>query len=169
MTSSAEHERDAAAIVPRIAVVTLSDTRGVADDRSGQAIRQLAEAADMQVVEHALIRDEPAELRRVLDAWTARDDVDAIVTNGGTGIARRDQTIDVVRAWIEVELPGFGELFRMLSYAQVGPAAMMSRAIAGTRGRRAIFALPGSTPAVELAMTALIVPQLRHVLRELRK
>jgi len=167
--SNVEHERQAAAIVPNLAILTLSDTRGVEADTSGQTIRRLAEAAGMRVADYQLIRDEPATLRAWLERWSARDDVDAIVTNGGTGISPRDQTIDVVRGWITLELPGFGEIFRMLSYEQVGPAAMMSRAVGGSRGRQAIFALPGSTKAVELAMEKLIVPQLRHVLRELRK
>ena len=167
--STVEHERQAAAIVPHVATLTLSDTRTEAEDTSAQAIRRLAEANGMRVADYQLIRDEPATLAAWLDHWSQRGDVDAIVTNGGTGISPRDRTIEVVRGWLTLELPGFGEIFRMLSYGQVGPAAMMSRAVGGSRGRQAIFALPGSTKAVELAMETLIVPQLRHVLRELRK
>lgn len=167
--SSVEHEREASTILPRVAICTLSDTRAIDDDRSGQAIRRLAESAGMRVADYQLIRDEPTTLAAWLEHWAGREDVDAIITNGGTGLSSRDRTVPVVAGWIEQELPGFGEIFRVLSYEQVGPAAMMSRAIAGTRGQQAIFALPGSTKAVELAMEKLIVPQLRHVLRELRK
>lgn len=167
--SNVEHEREAATIVPRVAILTLSDTRTPEQDTSGQAIRRLAEAAGFVVADYQLIRDEPTTLAAWLEHWSQREDVDAIVTNGGTGISSRDSTVGVVRRWIEMELPGFGEIFRMLSFEQVGAAAMMSRAVGGARERQAIFALPGSTKAVELAMERLIVPQLRHVLRELRK
>lgn len=164
----AEHLRESEKIVPRVAVLTLSDTRGEADDASGRAILRHLDAGGMTRAGYAVIRDEPTELLARLRGW-ADESIDAIITNGGTGISRRDQTIGVVRNWITTELPGFGEIFRMLSYEQVGPAAMMSRAVAGLRGRQAIFALPGSTAAVELAMERLIVPQLRHVIREARK
>jgi molybdenum cofactor biosynthesis protein B len=167
--SNVEHEREAATIVARVAILTLSDTRKPDDDRSGRAIRAHLESAGHRVVDQQIIKDDADALAEWLERWQRRDDVDAIISTGGTGLSSRDVTVPVVRRWIATELPGFGEIFRMLSFEQVGPAAMMSRALAGSRGRQAIFALPGSTNAVDLAMTRLIVPQLKHVLRELRK
>ncbi len=121
------------------------------------------------VTARSLIRDEPSELKAILAAWIAREDVDAIISNGGTGISRRDQSIDVIETFIDHPLPGFGELFRMLSYEQIGSGAMLSRASAGVANGKLIFALPGSTKAVELAMSKLILPELSHLVFELRK
>jgi molybdenum cofactor biosynthesis protein B len=169
-----QHVRSAKEIVARCAIVTLSDTRTEETDASGQLIRRLLTEAGHEVAAYALVPDDPARLATVLAGLIDRADVDAILTNGGTGIARRDQTIGVVEARIVQPLPGFGELFRMLSWEQVGPGAMLSRAIGGivcdVAGRgKPIFAMPGSTKAVELAMSRLILPELRHVLWELRK
>ena len=153
-----------------VAVVTLSDTRTTATDASRRpGIADLLTAAGHRVADRQLLPDDPAALGPALIALLARHDVDAIVTTGGTGVGRRDQTIDVVDRLIDVPLPGFGELFRMLSYAQVGSGAMLSRAVGGVAHGKVIFALPGSPAAVELAVTRLILPELPHLLRELRK
>lgn len=164
-----QHQSDAASLVARAAIVTLSDTRTEATDSSGQAIRRLLEEAGHGVARYSLIRDEPAALRTVLAELLSDGGIDIILTNGGTGISRRDQTIDVIESVVDRPLPGYGELFRMLSWEQIGSGAMLSRACGGVAGGKLLFAMPGSTKAVELAMSRLIVPELRHLLRELRK
>lgn len=167
--SREEHLKASSGIVVRCAVITLSDTRNESTDKSGQAIKDLLVGAGNEVSRYHIIRDEPVELKKLLDELLSAATVDAILTNGGTGISRRDQTISVVEKNIERDLPGFGELFRMLSFEQVGAAAMLSRACAGIAGRLVIFTLPGSEAAVTLAMDRLIVPELSHVIRELRR
>ena len=152
----------------RSAVITVSDSRTLETDESGLAIcRQLANVGH-QVLERTVVPDEPGRIAHVLRHWLQAD-VDAILLNGGTGIAARDGTIEVVRRFLDKEIPGFGELFRMLSFKQVGAAAMLSRAAGGIAQGKAVFALPGSRRAVELAMEKLIVPELRHVIYEARK
>lgn len=167
--SREEHLKASSGIVVRCAVITLSDTRNESTDKSGQAIKDLLVGAGNEVSRYHIIRDEPVELKKLLDELLSAATVDAILTNGGTGISRRDQTISVVEKNIERDLPGFGELFRMLSWEQVGSAAMLSRAIGGVSKGKLIFAMPGSTKAVELAMTRLILPELKHIIAELRK
>ena len=162
-----EHRREGPGRV-RLFVVTASDTRGEAEDASGAWLRGAAAAAGHAVVGYRIVKDEPRELRAVLDE-AARAGAEAIVVNGGTGIAARDRTYEAVAAVIEKRIDGFGELFRVLSFEQVGSAAMLSRAVAGTWGGRAIFSVPGSEAAVRLAWERLIAPELGHVLRELRK
>ena len=164
-----QHAHAAERIAARCAVITLSDTRTAETDRSGRRIRELLEADGHAVVHYQILPDEPQRLAHELDALLARPDVDAVLTNGGTGVSRRDQTIDVVERAISLPLPGFGELFRMLSWEQIGSGAMLSRAVAGVAQGKLLFAMPGSSKAVELAMTRLILPELRHLLRELRK
>jgi molybdenum cofactor biosynthesis protein B len=132
-------------------------------------IRDLLEKAGHEIASYDLIRDEPAELEKLLADLLARGTIDAILTNGGTGISRRDQTISVVSRRIEQPLPGFGELFRMLSWEQIGSGAMLSRAVGGVVKGKLIFSMPGSTKAVELAMSKLILPELKHLVSELRK
>lgn len=151
------------------AVVTLSDTRTEATDTSGARIRALLDGQHHPVVHYAILPDDPATLQPQLAALLDLADLDVVLTNGGTGISHRDQTIAVVEKLIEQPLPGFGELFRMLSWHQIGSGAMLSRAIGGIARRKLLFAMPGSTPAVELAMTKLILPELPHLLRELRR
>ena len=165
-----QHIHDAAGETARCAVITLSDTRTEATDKSGHRIRELLEAAGHSTAHYRLLPDDPAALEPVLRDLLARADVDVVLTNGGTGISRRDQTVGVVERLIERPLPGFGELFRMLSWEQVGSGAMLSRAAGGiAAGGKLVFAMPGSTAAVELAMTKLILPELKHLLRELHK
>ena len=167
--SYAGHQHDSDSIVARGAVVTLSDTRTESTDRSGQTITQLLVDGGHQRTAYHLIRDEPAELEPLLDALIRQQDVDVIFCTGGTGISRRDHTIEVVERRLTQPLPGFGELFRMLSFQEIGSGAMLSRAVGGTVDGKLLFAMPGSTPAVELAMRRLILPELRHLLHELRK
>lgn len=162
-----EHRREGPARV-RVFVVTASDTRSEAEDSSGAFLRAAATAAGHELVGYRIERDEPAALRSALDAAAAVG-AEAIVVNGGTGIAGRDRTYEAVAAVIEKRLDGFGELFRMLSFQEIGSAAMLSRAIGGTWGARVIFSVPGSTAAVRLAWERLIAPELGHLLRELRK
>lgn len=148
-------------------VITVSDTRTAADDTSGQRIRALLEEHGHRVEYYRIVEDEPAEIAALVrDAPAA---VEVIICNGGTGVARRDTTFEAITRLLDKEIPGFGELFRMLSYEQIGAAAMLSRATAGVAGRRVVFSLPGSTKAVELAMTKLILPQLGHVVGLVRE
>jgi molybdenum cofactor biosynthesis protein B len=162
-----EHRHEAPRAV-RVFVVTASDTRSEAEDESGAFLREAAAAAGHALAGYRIVRDEPAAIRAALDD-AARAGADAIIVNGGTGIAARDRTYEAVAALLEKRLDGFGELFRMLSYAEIGAAAMLSRAVAGVWGGRAVFSVPGSRPAVRLAWEKLIGPELGHVIRELRK
>src|SRR4051812_44120754 len=164
-----QHIRSAKDIVARCAVITLSDTRTRETDTSGQLIEKLLTEARHQTARYHLIKDDRGTLASLLLELATDPDIDALLTNGGTGIANRDQTINVVEKMIDQPLPGFGELFRMLSWQQVGAGAMLSRATAGITRGKPIFAMPGSSKAVDLAMTQLILPQLRHILHELRK
>jgi molybdenum cofactor biosynthesis protein B len=164
-----KHIQSADRIVARCAVVTLSDTRNESTDTSGATIKRLLAEGGHAIALYQILRDEPAALDTLLRQLLGRDDVDCVLTNGGTGISRRDVTIGVVERAIEQPLPGFGELFRMLSYEQIGSGALLSRAVGGIAGGKLIFAMPGSTKAVELAMTKLVLPEVRHLLFELRK
>lgn len=151
------------------AVITLSDTRTEADDHSGRAIRELLAEGGHQVIHYAVMKDDPRPLRSAVRELLDGGNVDFIITNGGTGISPRDQTIEAIRPLLQKELEGFGDLFRFLSYQDVGSAALLSRATAGVAGRNLIFCLPGSRGAVRLAMEKLILPELRHLLSQLRK
>jgi molybdenum cofactor biosynthesis protein B len=164
-----EASADPAAAVARCAVVTLSDTRTPDTDKSGRRMQELLRDAGHVVAEYQLIPDDPGKLRPLLETLLGRYDVDVVLTNGGTGISRRDQTVGVVERVLDQPLPGFGELFRMLSWEQIGSGAMLSRAVGGIARGKLLFAMPGSTAAVELAMTKLVLPELKHLLRELRK
>ena len=150
----------------RCAILTCSDTRTEAEDRSGDRIAALLEAAGHTVAARRLTREDPEEIAESLDELLARP-IDLLVSTGGTGIASRDGTIERVEERLTTVLPGFGELFRILSFEEIGSAAMLSRAIGGVVRNvdrpKLLFALPGSTPAVELGMTRLIIPQLLHM------
>jgi molybdopterin adenylyltransferase len=150
-------------------ILTVSDTRTEANDTGGQAIRQLLEAGGHSVTGHAIVRDDPAAVVSAVTGWLADARTRVIITTGGTGITSRDGTFEAIDGLLEKRLTGFGELFRMLSYEQIGAAAMMSRATAGTSKGKAIFVLPGSPEAVKLAMTKLIVPELGHVVQQLNR
>jgi molybdopterin adenylyltransferase len=166
--SSLEHKA-LAPISVACFVLTVSDTRTDANDTGGQAIRELLERAGHSVSGHAIVKDEPSQVTAIVRRQLADPATQVIVTTGGTGISARDTTYEAVTGLLEKQLDGFGELFRMISFHQIGSAAMMSRATAGTVGRKAIFVLPGSPAAVRLAMEKLIVPELGHIVQQLTK
>ena len=145
----------------RVGVVTISDTRTEADDTSGRNIQNAVTEAGHDVAFYRVVKDEPHEIAALVRS--PPEAVDVVITSGGTGLAPRDTTFEAVSQLIEREIPGFGELFRMLSYDEIGAAAMLSRAVAGTVGDRVVFCLPGSSKAVDLAMAKLIIPQVRHL------
>jgi molybdenum cofactor biosynthesis protein B len=152
-----------------LAVVTVSDTRTVETDTSGALIVELAEAAGHRIVERKIVADEPDAMTPLLHSYRDRGDLDAVLMTGGTGISPRDQTFETVSALLTKPLPGYGELFRMLSYAEIGPACLMSRALGGLMGDKAVLVMPGSRAAVALAMTKIILPELPHIISEARK
>jgi molybdenum cofactor biosynthesis protein B len=166
--SSVEHKAQAPASVACF-VLTVSDTRTEANDTGGRAIRELLEAGGHSVTGHAIVKDEAAQVASLVRAQLVDSATQVVITTGGTGVSARDTTYEAVTALFDKRLDGFGELFRMLSFTEIGPAAMMSRATAGTVGRKAIFVLPGSPSAVRLAMEKLIVPELGHIVQQLRK
>lgn len=159
------HKAESQGSVP-IAIVTVSDTRTPETDSSGQIIRTLAEAAGHRVVGHRIVKDEPVQVEAALEEF-ATSEARLIIFNGGTGISQRDRTYDVISRKLEKTLPGFGEIFRMLSYDQVGAAAMLSRATAGVYRNKVIFSTPGSPDAVRLAVEKLILPEIQHLAWEL--
>jgi molybdenum cofactor biosynthesis protein B len=163
-----EHRR-AAREALNIAVVTVSDTRSLETDTSGATIVVLAEEVGHRIVDRRILRDEPAEMTSLFRSLCARDDLDAILVTGGTGISPRDQTYETVSALLTKPLPGYGELFRMLSYADIGPACILSRAVGGLIGSKVVLVMPGSRAAVELAMRKIILPELPHIVREATK
>jgi len=163
-----QHRSEAPQIV-RCAVVTVSDTRTRETDTGGQTVVDLLTQAGHEILGRHLIPDEPDEMRGLLTSLRDRDDVDAILMTGGTGLGRRDQTAETVAGLLDKPLPGYGELFRMLSYEEIGAAAMLSRAVGGLVGRTVLLAMPGSTAAVRLAMEKLILPELGHLVREARR
>jgi molybdenum cofactor biosynthesis protein B len=164
--SVATHRKEAPASV-RCFVLTISDTRTAETDASGDAIAQALTSAGHDVAGRRIVRDDPATVREIVRAESRN--VLVIVTTGGTGITARDSTYEAISTLLDKRLDGFGELFRMLSYEQIGSAAMLSRACAGSIGTTAIFALPGSEQAVRLAMDKLILPEIGHVVRELHR
>ncbi len=160
---SVDAHRRAAAGKVTVAVITISDTRTVATDSSGQLLFDAFTAADFEVVERLIVQDEVQQIRDAVIRLVQAEVVDAIITTGGTGISLRDRTPEAVDDLIDIPLPGFGELFRMLSYQEIGAAAMLSRALAGRIGKTLIFCLPGSNNAVQLALDKLLLNELKHV------
>jgi molybdenum cofactor biosynthesis protein B len=160
---SAEHHKKHAPKRVRVFVVTVSDTRTPETDTSGARAKAMIEAAGHEVAGYRVLKDEPAEVAALVRQIVKDRAADAIVTSGGTGVSTRDNTYEAVSGLLDKRLDGFGELFRMLSYAQIGSAAMLSRATAGLCGAVAVFATPGSTKAVELALEKLILPELGHL------
>ena len=152
----------------RCAVITLSDTRTEETDTSGKRIKDLLAEQGQPVVAYQILKDEPEQITAVVQALLAQPEVDTIITNGGTGIAPRDTTFEAIQGLLEKEITGFGEMFRMLSYADIGAAAMLTRATAGVANGKVIISLPGSTGAVELGMTKLVLPELGHMMFLLR-
>lgn len=153
----------------RVFVVTVSDTRTEEDDESGRLCRTLVEGGGHEVVGKVILPDEPEKVRARCRELVASGAVDAILLTGGTGISRRDTTYEAVSGLLDKRLDGFGELFRMLSYQEIGSRALASRAVAGASGGVLLFAMPGSTKAVRLAMEKLVVPELGHLASELAK
>jgi molybdenum cofactor biosynthesis protein B len=166
--SQSEHKAQAPRAV-RCFVLTVSDTRTEATDTSGGAIVELLRAEGHVVTGRAIVRDEPAEVRRIVSEQVAAGAAQVIITTGGTGITARDGTYEAIDALLQKRLDGFGELFRMLSFQEIGAAAMLSRASAGTIGRVVVLSLPGSENAVRLAMTRLILPELGHLVQQVSK
>ena len=153
----------------RFAVLTVSDTRTKETDESGQLILELAQAAFHVAAARALCKDEPEEVQQLVRQAASQADIDVLVVNGGTGLTKRDATYEAVRALYDVEVPGFGELFRMLSFEEIGAASMLTRASAGIVSGKPVFSLPGSPTAVRLAMEKLILPEIGHLLGQLAK
>ncbi|MBY0497522.1 MAG: MogA/MoaB family molybdenum cofactor biosynthesis protein [Cyanobacteria bacterium] len=166
--SSEDHKAAAPASV-RAFVLTVSDTRTDATDTAGAAIIDLLKKAGHHVAGKAIEKDEPARVAELVRQQAAIGDVQAIITTGGTGLTSRDSTFESIDTLLTKRLPGFGELFRMLSYEQIGSAAMMSRACAGTIGKVVVISLPGSEAAVRLAMTKLVIPELTHLVQQATK
>ena len=150
-------------------MLTVSDTRDETTDRSGAIARERLEADGHSVIAYAIVPDDPRLVKQRLGEWLGRSDCYGVIVNGGTGISNRDRTYEAVRGLLEQTLDGFGELFRMLSFEQIGSAAMLSRAIGGVANGKLLFCLPGSTKAVELGLDRLILPELGHLIGELRK
>ena len=153
----------------RCFVVTISDTRTEATDTSGQAARQRIEAAGHEVAGSRVVKDEPGEVAALVERLCASGETDVIITTGGTGVSRRDSTYEALSGLLEKRLDGFGELFRMLSYQEIGGAAMLSRAQAGVRAGRIVVSLPGSPNACRLALEKLLLPELGHLVREVNR
>ena len=147
-------------------VLTVSDTRTEANDTGGQAIRELLTTSGHAVSGHAIVRDEPDAVTNAVSGRLSDAGTQVIITTGGTGITSRDGTYEAIDRLLEKRLTGFGELFRMLSYEQIGAAAMMSRAVAGLIAGRVVVSLPGSEAAVRLALEKLLIPELGHLVRE---
>lgn len=166
--STDEHRAEAPKTVS-VAVLTISDTRSKEDDRSGQLIRQHLDWRGHTVAAYEIVPDDADRITATLTQWIADESIQAIITNGGTGIAGRDVTYDAITGLLEKRLDGFGEIFRMLSWEEIGAAAMLSRATAGVSNDTAIFATPGSSNAVKLAMEKLIGPEIAHVVHEITK
>ena len=169
MSESVHRHRESAPAHVRLAVLTISDTRTPETDTGGDTIVELMRGAGHAIVERGIVEDDAARIRTELVNLLARPDVDAIITTGGTGISARDTTYEVVDRMVEKKLDGFGEIFRVLSYEEIGAAAILSRAVAGTVGTKLVACLPGSRNAVRLAVEKLLVPEISHVVFELRK
>ena len=167
--SADEHRRLAGDDAITLAIVTVSDSRTPDTDKNRQYIEARMAALGHRVAAYRLIKDEPEQVAAALDELCALPDVQIVLFNGGTGIAPRDTTYDVISRHLEKPLPGFGELFRMLSYDEVGAAAMLSRATGGVYRETVVFSMPGSTNAVQPALEKLIIPELNHLAWELTR
>ncbi len=164
--SDGHHQHDPQSV--RCAVVTVSDTRTDQTDHSGRRIRELLIAAGHEVVAYDIIPDEPQQIKQRLERVRAADSCAAVLLSGGTGLAARDRTYEVVAELIDKEISGFGELFRQLSYREIGAKALLSRAVAGVCGQIVVYSMPGSPAAVELAVSELILPTLAHTVALVR-
>jgi len=167
-TSTQEHRAQSPQRV-RAAVITISDTRTKETDTSGRHIADALTTAGHELAAWEIVSDEPAQIRQMIERLRQQPNLDAILLTGGTGVGSRDQTFETLSGMLTKTLTGFGELFRMLSYEQIGAAAMLSRAIGGLIDRTVVLAMPGSTAAVRLAMDKLILPEIGHLVREARR
>lgn len=164
------HEHKKKILAVNCMVITVSDTRTESTDKSGDLITMMLRDAGHKVITREIVEDHRYDIEKAIKTGCANPDIDVIISNGGTGISHRDVTIETVQSILDKEITGFGELFRMLSYQEdIGSAAIMSRAIAGVSNHTAIFATPGSSGAVKLAMNKLIIPELSHIVSEIRK
>ena len=159
---------DEQSIALNCAVITVSDTRTKETDKSGRLIQQLLTDAGHQITVYSIVKDEPEDIQDWLIELDSDPDLEVIIFNGGTGIAPRDTTYDVVSNWLAKTLPGFGEVFRYLSYQEIGSRAIASRAVAGVTNQKLIFSLPGSSNAVKLAVSQLILPELNHLVKQVK-
>lgn len=166
---AADHRQKAGQGAVTVGLVTVSDSRTPETDENGLYLRQSFESLGHLIGGYRIVRDEPDQVAAVLDELCTLPGMQIVIFNGGTGIAPRDTTYDVIARKLEKTLPGFGELFRMLSYEQVGAAAMLSRATAGTYRGKLIFSTPGSPKAVRLALEKLILPELNHLAWEIAR
>ena len=166
---SVEDHKSKAPKSVNLAIITVSDTRTEADDSSGMAIADIMARAGHIIVRRAIVKDEVEEIQKALRELIEDTGIQAVVINGGTGIARRDVTLEAITPFQEKSIPGFGELFRTLSFNQVGSAAMMSRASAFVTEGKIVFCLPGSEKAVRLAVEKLIAPELGHMVWEAQR
>jgi molybdenum cofactor biosynthesis protein B len=169
LSESVHRHRESAPEHVRVAVLTISDTRTLETDTGGDTAERILSEAGQEIVARQIVRDEVNGIRTSLIDLLAKPAVDAVITTGGTGISGRDTTYEVVDRMLEKKLDGFGEIFRMLSYEEIGAAAIMSRAVAGAVGAKFVASLPGSRNAVRLAVEKLLVPELAHIVFELRK
>jgi molybdenum cofactor biosynthesis protein B len=169
MSESTREHRQSSPKLVRCAVLTISDTRTLETDTGGQTVIENLQSAGHEVVDRRIVPDEPMRLRPVVDQWAADPQIDAILLTGGTGIGSRDLTYETISGMFTKPLPGYGELFRMLSFQEIGAAAMLSRATGGLIGRTVVLTMPGSPAAVKLAMSRLIVPELGHLVREAQR
>ena len=169
MSTVVDQHRSSSPRQVRVALLTISDTRDTASDSSGAKIVALCEAAGHLLVARAIVADDKAAIRNWVETQRDQDDAEALILTGGTGISPRDVTIEAIDPLWTKTIPGFGELFRMFSHAEIGSASMMSRATAGLVGRLVVFAVPGSQAGVELAMTRIIIPELPHLVGQARK
>jgi molybdenum cofactor biosynthesis protein B len=163
-----DHKRNAPRSV-RVYLVTISDTRTEETDTSGRLAKELLEQAGHRVTGYRILKDEPAEVAELVRSIAAERLAEVVITSGGTGVSRRDATYEAVTGLLDKRLDGFGELFRMLSFAEIGSAAMLSRAVAGLHAGVVVFATPGSSGAVRLALTKLILPELGHLAFEVKR
>lgn len=169
MSESTRAHRASAPMDLTCAVVTVSDTRTIETDTGGRAVLEYLETAGHRVARREIIRDDPVRMRSLLEQLRDDPAIDVVLLTGGTGLSSRDMTFETVSALIEKPLPGYGELFRWLSYQEIGAAAMLSRATGGLMGRTIVLTMPGSPAGVRLAMEKLIVPELPHLAREARR
>ncbi|MEI5908251.1 MogA/MoaB family molybdenum cofactor biosynthesis protein [Bacillus spongiae] len=156
--------------VVKCSVITVSDTRTTENDTSGKLMMEKLKNSGHSLITYEIVPDDQEKISSAIQRGLQNEEIQAILVNGGTGIAQRDVTIEVVKKMLEKEMNGFGELFRYLSYTEdIGSAAILSRAIAGISKKKVVFSVPGSTGAVKLAMDKLILPELVHIIWELTK